>query len=532
MDYVHAMILLNPIPFQLIKVTRTASTLLVCALFVFGCSNSGNSQSPSESELADTDATNPIADDATDSTINNGVDSTANNTDVVSTVDQDTVTPVPITSEPTTAESITSEPVTPEPVTSEPVTPEPAALISTRVEFDITVPAYQSNALQVRLFWGDKDILARFVVDESWAVSDDFPTDTENELVLRFNDDNGSITLGSFEQAFRTGTSASESFQITADQFDTDRWDDDGDGVSNLDELLVGTNPLIDKTFDSTEATVAGIARILNENPAFTLITEVRNLALISVALTDREPGEPVRLIGSAGNEFRRTVVTCNNGGSYIHDFFTGPVGGSTNLDISGCNIDGIVFNGSAFLNLTFAGSVSVTYTDFTATELSGKQSSVSSGVISRFRTQGRDFARVTNRDIDFSIVEPGQELNVTALNQSEEDDLDLASRTSLSTSFTVSAPWTAGETVEVSTPVILEGAGISSRNYTVSQMELVSDQGGLVIDMDTGDTDTYLVTSTNGDSVTSDIFPWTDATSFGCVTHPVSPEILELCER
>lgn len=62
--------------------------------------------------------------------------------------------------------------------------------------------------------------------------------------MVTFSDDNGAITLGSFETDIRTGTNASESFQITADQFDTDRWDSDNDGVSNISESTAGTNPI------------------------------------------------------------------------------------------------------------------------------------------------------------------------------------------------------------------------------------------------------------------------------------------------
>ena len=121
-------------------------------------------------------------------------------------------------------------------------TPDPLVQNSTRVDFNITVPAFQSNALQVRLMWGDRDFTADWVGDEIWFASDSFPTDTENLLTVTFNDDNGNLTLGSFEQTFRTGDNAAESLQISADQFNTERWDSDGDGSSNLSELIAGTD--------------------------------------------------------------------------------------------------------------------------------------------------------------------------------------------------------------------------------------------------------------------------------------------------
>lgn len=126
--------------------------------------------------------------------------------------------------------------------------PDPMVQNRTQVNFEITVPVYQSNALQVRLFWGDIGMTARWVGDELWSVSTDLPTNTEHALLVTFYDNNGALELAGFEQTYRTGTNASETYTVTVDQFNTDRFDTDEDGSNNLDELIAGTDPLVNET--------------------------------------------------------------------------------------------------------------------------------------------------------------------------------------------------------------------------------------------------------------------------------------------
>jgi len=252
---------------------RFVVALTASVLILSGCSGSGNSSSPdivntttqstsgantggansqSGEQTTDSGSIDAITNDTTDSTtsettgdttVGTSSDTTsdaANSTATDSTTgganndttDSNTNDATSGTADGTSAETTGGS-------VQEPVQPK-----STRVSFDITVPAYVSNALQVQLIWGDKNLNGIWLADESWRISDEFPTNTEELLVVKFSDDNGDIILGTFESNFRTESSTSQSFSITASDFDTS-WDSDGDGVSNLEESITGGNPLV-----------------------------------------------------------------------------------------------------------------------------------------------------------------------------------------------------------------------------------------------------------------------------------------------
>ena len=143
---------------------------------------------------------------------------------------------------------------------SNPVDPSnanPQAPPSTRVDIEITVPAHVSNALTVGLTWGTKRVMAEWIGDEQWRATIAFPRSTfpragfpENRylLAIDFRDRNGDILLGRGEAFYSVREGDAEIYTVVADDFDTERWDDDSDGVSNLDELRRGTDPLVADT--------------------------------------------------------------------------------------------------------------------------------------------------------------------------------------------------------------------------------------------------------------------------------------------
>ena len=147
-------------------------------------------------------------------------------------------------------ESLTADtnPIDASPIVSEPTTTDPITPSLIRVDFEITVPAYVSNSLKVDLTWGEQTIPVQWVGDELWSASGDLLSNTENQLFVTFFDNNGAITLANIETSFKTGMNSTQILQISAEQFNTSTWDSDNDGISNLDESITGTNPLLDES--------------------------------------------------------------------------------------------------------------------------------------------------------------------------------------------------------------------------------------------------------------------------------------------
>lgn len=248
---------------NLLKMTnrRLAIALFISSVFLTGCSGSDNDQSAGAANNID-EASSPAAEQAGATNANQSPsvsDPIAADPAASTPIAQNPVSqapaeqtpvvpgpaePVSVAPEPSVLIPVPVEPANQEPANQEPAVPDPLVQNLTRVDFDIEVPAYQSDALLVGLTWGEKNFTASWVGDEFWSASGEFPSNTENVLAVTFYDDNGETTLGSFEATFKTGINASETYRISAGQFDTDRWDSNGDGVSNLASLLAAPAPV------------------------------------------------------------------------------------------------------------------------------------------------------------------------------------------------------------------------------------------------------------------------------------------------
>ncbi len=153
----------------------------------------------------------------------------------------------------------------------------------TSVNFDITVPAYSSNALQVKILWGDVDLNASWVGDEQWSASTQLRANTSHQLLITFSDENGEIPLASYEQTLTTGSNDSLVVTVSANLFDSARWDSDNDGDSNLDELLAGTNPL-----DSPKVLLFSETEVFRHDSTETALLALEEIAAAANIRTER----------------------------------------------------------------------------------------------------------------------------------------------------------------------------------------------------------------------------------------------------
>lgn len=266
--------------------------LLISALLISSCSSSSNSNSGESQTAADVSGTNG------DGVVpNDGISGNANETEAVTVGDNTSGTQNEATGG--TDESTTeigNEPVSDLelPDSSIPVVADPLIQNRILVSFDISVPAYQSNELRLEVVWGDLNLTAGWVGDELWTVSGELPTETDELLTVTFFDNNGAIEIASFSQQFRTGSNATEAFQISADQFEVDQFDDDGDGVSNLDELIAGNDPTIDEDslleirdrFQVTSggiSVVAGLESLLSEERPISTTTQEQITSSVTI---------------------------------------------------------------------------------------------------------------------------------------------------------------------------------------------------------------------------------------------------------
>ncbi len=274
--------------------------------------------------------------------------------------------------------------------------------------------------------------------------------------------------------------------------------------------------------FDNSDESVAirlltGISEVTNSNP------HVENFPFISALRFGSVPDDIVELsvenTVNDGAVITRTVYECNDGSLSIEQLSGFTTITDILFDFCSTNqilIDGVVsifsegglFETVDYLDLTFFGDEDVTIR----------------GNVTSSRARAFDSRTITYNAFEYYVVgnlidETGLDTNVV-LDQTIAFDAARASgASSFTTNFTVSAPWTEGRTLSITTNETFSGTDPNDSNYIVGSLEAVSGNGeSLSLIADTGDFTTWFAELSDRNGTRGITGQWSDQIRLPCI--------------
>lgn len=206
---------------------------------------------------------------------------------------------------------------------------------------------------------------------------------------------------------------------------------------------------------------------------------------------------------------------------------------GTFRLSFSDCAFNGVSFFGDVSIVETDIGGYNAVY-DFLVIS-SDEQESFIAGAVSSHISRAQNYTQLTYTEFVYLSVNPLAEFPIDdtfiQLDQEVTDSIRSDGRTSLTTQLIVAAPWTGGETMNVSTRELFSGHGPDNGHYLMGILDVLAPNGdSVVITADTGDSQTWEATINNrqGSSTVSGL--WNDNNRLPCVSVTRGSEALIGC--
>lgn len=266
----------------------------------------------------------------------------------------------------------------------------------------------------------------------------------------------------------------------------------------------------------------SGITDVTNNNPhqqyfgflrSLTNSTLPEELTQLSIEQIEDDNGQLVF----------RTLYQCEVGTLTIDNLMTRF--GSYRLVFDFCEIDNSGYLGEVFIGGQDLGGYVVNYNSlyiegFTpGTEIDG-QVSLTIGRANNFKSLSYESLRY------YSIAEDDID-TVVDLTLQLSDNINTQPRTEMSTSFTVSAPWTLDETITITTNEAFTEAESGNGNYINGELTVEAPDGErLVFTADTGDASTWQAKLFKTDSATEVFGNWSDTVRLPCISVTQGAEI------
>ncbi len=225
-----------------------------------------------------------------------------------------------------------------------------------------------------------------------------------------------------------------------------------------------------------------------------------------------------------APQEADRSANTCPDGGSY--EFIASEVIDTMIFD--DCVSVGVAYTGTVDMQFDSGGgpfsSSSVNY-DLSVTQQSGDSLRITGSAAATNPSENNNSEIQNKNGMSYNDGVASVYIERLVFSAGSSSLVSGDPYTELDTEFTVTAPWTNSNQVQVSTTEIFSAAD-GTGNYIVGSL-IAKDSNGntLQLDADTGDAATFSVIVTQGSSTTSEIRNWGERLSLPCVALATADE-------
>jgi len=298
------------------------------------------------------------------------------------------------------------------------------------------------------------------------------------------------------------------------------------DGVQST-STIVNPDALDGDAQKVVQRLTKGIAEVTNDNPHQRYFSFLRSLTGSSLPENLTQISSE-RVTDDNGQLVVRTLYDCESGTLIIDNLMTRF--GSHRLVFDFCDIDNSGFLGEVFIGGQDLGGYVANYNSlyiegFTpGTEIDGRVS-LNIGRANNFRSlsyESLSYYSIGEDDIDTSVE----------LNMQLSDNINSQPRTELTTGFSVSAPWTLGETILITTNKAFTEADLGNGNYLKGELTAEAPDGERMdFTAETDDASTWQATVVKTDGSTNVIGNWSDTDRLPCISATQGADAIPGCD-
>ncbi|MFK7890999.1 MAG: hypothetical protein AB8B63_09325 [Granulosicoccus sp.] len=307
----------------------------------------------------------------------------------------------------------------------------------------------------------------------------------------------------------------------------------DRDGIRS-EPTFVNPGPFDGPTDVTVERLMSGISQVTRNNPHLRWFPVFRGLT--RSPLPDSLTEISSETVIEDGRTINRTQFDCGSGVLVIDSALSRF--GAHGLTFDNCNVEGATFDGSLFITSTDLGGYNTSYTDLFIGVDDGEFVTMDGMVdLNRFRSNFGmvlHYRRLNYYSFQLNDGPEGGSDIVVELNQRLSDIVSAFNdgpRNTLTTEFTVSAPWTRERPLTITTTQNFSGAEVGSGNPITGELIAADGNGqSVAIDAATGVDSSFLATVITGESTTSITGNWNEENRLACLSFTLDDEAIPGC--